>query len=150
MHVWEALDSDDGTFAIIAFSNGGAVAWEAAVAYPDRCKGVLWVGSVPELSQQRRFGEYDLDCTCQLLACLHTSVCRLTVPRAFAYGERDHYFGGPAIVAQVAAEAKVRSAFYFSMVDYCHFHVKVGLRLVPGRHSDTAITDVLCAFRDLV
>ena len=67
-----------------------------------------------------------------------------------AYAERDHYFGGPVIVAQVAAEAKVRSAFYFSMVDYCHFHVKVGLRLVPGRHSDTAITDVLCAFRDLV
>ena len=118
--------------------------------YTERGKGVLWVGSALELSQQGRFGEYDLDCTCQLLACLHISVCRLTVPRAFAYGERDHYFGGPVIVAQVAAEAKVRSAFYLSMVDCYHFHAKVGLRLVPGGHSDTAVTDVLFAFRDLV
>ena len=70
--------------------------------------------------------------------------------RSFAYGESDHYFGGPVIVANVTAKAKACSAFSDGMVACCHFHLKVGLRLSPERHTDTAVSDVVLAFRGLV
>jgi len=84
VEVWEELErleAANESFAIVAFSNGGAIAFEASMY--SCCIGTLFVASVPVLSQQRRFGE---------------AKC----PVGFYHGTwDDKYFGGHDAVRQV-------------------------------------------------
>ena len=83
--VWDELDKlteKNEKFAVVAISNGGAVGFEASLY--DMCAGVLFVSSVPVLSQQWR----------------HENV---KCPTGFYHGTRDTwYFGGHSIVKGVA------------------------------------------------
>lgn len=83
--VWAELDEMDkktDKFAVIAISNGGAIGFEAALY--EQCVGVLFVSSVPVLSQQRRYRE-------------------VKCPTGFYHGIWDsYYFGGHAAVRSVA------------------------------------------------
>ena len=47
---WEEVEGSDSNFVVIAHSNGGALAWEAATFFPEKCKGAIWVASCPALS----------------------------------------------------------------------------------------------------
>ena len=86
--LWNDLDEMEAVgedFVIVAYSNAGAVGFEIAKHFA-KCVAVLWVASVPVLSQQRRSSE-------------------ITCPKAFLHGTLDEaYFGGHATVLNVAKE----------------------------------------------
>ena len=72
------------SFIVCAYSNGGAIAFEAGIAYAF-CKSVLWVASVPVLSQQHRSAE-------------------LKCPVGFLHGTRDRYYFGGHDAVKIVAE----------------------------------------------
>ena len=80
----DVLESGKLPFSVCAYSNGGAIAFEAGIAYAF-CKSVLWVASVPVLSQQHRSAE-------------------LKCPVGFLHGTRDRYYFGGHDAVKIVAE----------------------------------------------